>query len=361
MLVTKTIEGGSRIADRELAKLVTAATEGRLSVGNESVGQLLDQWLDHCDSLGRSPTTMRKYRHIADTVVRAELGHVKLSKLTARHLDRLYAKLTAKGNKATTVRRVHALISAALHQAERWNMVEQNVARRATPPPVHAEQIKAPSAEAVRAIIAEAESADHTLAVLLLLGAATGARRGELCGLRWSDVDWEGFNLAITRAIYEKEGGGWGEKATKTHQVRRVALDDFTLNVLRTYRSEVIDTASSLDLKIAEEAFMFSRDPRGIEPIRPEVVTRFAGRIAKDAGVDTHLHALRHFSATQLIAGGHDVRTVASRLGHADASVTLRVYAHALPEQDRKAAAALGRILASSRDEPDVPKALAAG
>jgi len=67
---------------------------------------------------------------------------------------------------------------------------------------------------------------------------------------------------------------------------------------------------------------------------------------AKAAGVKTHLHALRHFSATQLIAAGHDVRTVAGRLGHADASVTLRVYSHVLPERDREAAAALGRTLA---------------
>ncbi|MGH9919557.1 MAG: tyrosine-type recombinase/integrase [Nitrososphaerales archaeon] len=65
-------------------------------------------------------------------------------------------------------------------------------------------------------------------------------------------------------------------------------------------------------------------------------------------GLKTHLHALRlrHFSAPELIAGGHDVRTVAGRLGHADASITLRVYSHVLPERDRQAAAALGRALA---------------
>ena len=83
----------------------------------------------------------------------------------------------------------------------------------------------------------------------------------------------------------------------------------------------------------------------GLEPIRPDVLTKFTLRVAAKAGVDTHLHALRHFSATQMIAGGDDVRTVARRLGHGDASVTLRTYSHVLEQQDRAAAASVGRAL----------------
>jgi len=148
------------------------------------VADLIDRWLAHCDSIGRSPTTMRKYRSIAETVVKPELGKVRLSKLTARDLDRLYAKLTAKGNKATTVRRVHALIGAALHQAEKWDLVERNVARRASPPPVHAVQVTAPDPAQVRAVVEAAEKVRPALAAMLLLAGLTGARRGELCALR---------------------------------------------------------------------------------------------------------------------------------------------------------------------------------
>lgn len=345
ILVTRTVHGGVRKAESELAKLVHEVEQGNAHVGAETVSNLLDLWLAHVEAVGLSPTTLRKYHQIADAVVRPELGRVRLSKLTARHLDTLYAKLTAKGNKPTTVRRVHALISSALSQAERWDMVDRNVARRARPPEVHAEPVEVPDPEAVRAIIAEAEKVEPALAVVLYLAAATGARRGELCALRWSDVDWDAATLTIARSVYETAGGGWAEKDTKAHQGRRVALDDFTMTVLHRYRADVEALAANLGLMLPHDAFLFSRSPQGIEPIRPDVVSKATVRFAKAAGVNMHMHQLRHFSATQLIAGGHDVRTVAGRLGHSDASVTLRVYSHVLPEKDREAAEALGRIL----------------
>jgi len=104
--------------------------------------------------------------------------------------------------------------------------------------------------------------------------------------------------------------------------------------------------ASELDLKVPPNGFVFSRSPVGAEPIRPDIVTKFTKRVATAAGVDTHLHALRHFSATQAIAAGFDPTTVAGRLGHRDSSITLRVYSHALEGRDSDLAAALGKTLA---------------
>lgn len=113
---------GSRLADSELAKLVAKVARGDTATGTKTVGDLLDEWLAHCEALGRSPTTMREYKRLTEQTVRPEIGRIRLSKLNARDLDRLYAKLTEKGNKATTVRRVHALIAAALHQADGWGL-----------------------------------------------------------------------------------------------------------------------------------------------------------------------------------------------------------------------------------------------
>jgi hypothetical protein len=98
---------GTRLADRELAQLIAKVDGGRVGSGSKTLGELLDQWIAHCAAIGRSPTTLKKYKQIVEAVVRPELGKVRLSVLSARHLDRLYTKLTTKGNKATTVRRVH--------------------------------------------------------------------------------------------------------------------------------------------------------------------------------------------------------------------------------------------------------------
>jgi integrase len=351
--VTKTVHtgdgkpgSGTRLADRALAKMVSDVTSGKTGKGLTTFNSLLDQWLEHCESIGRSPTTLKKYRQIADAVVRPELGHKRLAKLTARDLDHLYAKLTAKGNAPATVRRVHALVGAALHQAERWDLVDRNVARRAQPPEVRTKTIDAPSLEDVQKLIAEAEDVEPMFAGLLSLAAVTGARRGELCGLRWPDVDWEARTLTIERSVYEVQGGGWAIKGTKTHQARRIGLDELALEVLRRQRQSVEDLASRLELIIPDDAFMFSRSPTGSEPIMPNVLTKFTTRIARQSGVDTHLHALRHFSATQAIGAGFDPVTVGGRLGHSDPSITLRVYSHALEQRDRDLAAALGRTLA---------------
>jgi hypothetical protein len=113
--VRKTVYGGVRIAERELAKLVNSVDSGKIVADVGTFGELLDRWLEHCEALGRSPTTLREYRRIAEKVIRPDLGRLKLSKLTAAHLDRLYQKLTENGAKPATVRRVHALIGASLH------------------------------------------------------------------------------------------------------------------------------------------------------------------------------------------------------------------------------------------------------
>jgi len=336
---------GIRLADRELAKMVSEVSAGRFGSSATTVSALIDRWLEHLDSLGRSPTTMKKHREIAGRDVYPALGNVRLSKLTASHLDALYASLTAKGNKATTVRRVHSLIGAALHQAERWDLVEKNVSKRASPPPVHQAPVTAPSPEEVLSIIEQAEKADPSLARMLLIAALTGARRGELCAIRWSDLDWQTSTLTIARSIYEVVGGGWAEEPTKTHQVRHIGLDDLAFERFRLQREWVDELAGQLDLVVHADGFIWSTSPVGAEPYRPNSITQFLRRTAKKAEVKTHLHALRHFSATQGIAAGTDVVTMAGRLGHRDPSITLQVYSHAFAERDREAAAAIGNAL----------------
>jgi integrase len=337
---------GTRLADRELAKMITEASKGGSATGNETVGYLLDRFLEHAESLGRSPTTLREHRRTIEITLRPELGRIKLSKLTAADLDRLYAKLTARGLAPASVRRIHAVIGGALRQAERWDLVDRNVAHRATPPPVHPAEVVAPSPDEVQRIIDVAEALEPALARLLLLAALTGARRGELCALRWTDLDWTAATLSIARSVYEKAGGGWGEKDTKTHQAHRIGLDALGLEILRRQRASVDALAIELGVTVAPDAFMFSRSPAGLEPIRPDMLSKFTRRVADKAGVDTYLHALRHFSATQGIAAGYDAVTVGARLGHRDPSITLRVYSHALEQRDRELAASLGRTLA---------------
>lgn len=343
---------GLKAAENALNDLLVEVQKGQHDTPDATFGELIERWLTHCEGQDLSPTTLSHYRSIAKRVVVPELGTVRLSKLSARHLDALYAKLTAAKKAPTTVRRVHALISVALHQAEKWGMVERNVARQASPPPVRLHRVQPPTPEQVRAIITKAEESDPVLAGLILLAALTGARRGELCALRWFDVDFDAGRLTISRSIYEPVvGGGWAEKSTKTHAERRLSLDAVSLAVLRRQEAQAQALAVSVDEEVGPDSFVFSGVPNGSQPIMPGHVTKFAIRAAKACGIKTHLHMLRHFSATQAIAAGFDPVTVAKRLGHADSSITMRVYSHALEERDRALADTLGNVLTAKADD----------
>jgi integrase len=350
--IAKTLElgdgkpgSGSRLADRELANMVAKYGNGTAPTDNATVDELLDRFLAHRKSR-LSPTTIRAYVSVADTWIRPELGKVKLSRLTAMHLDGLYTNMTDAGKTPATVRRAHALMSSALVQGRKWRLVESNVAIDASPPPAAEVRLKVPTPDQVTAIIEAAEEIEPTMASLLFIAAVTGARRGELCGLRWTDLDEKAGTLTIARSVYEtREGAGWAVKDPKTRQVRRIALDKASLEVLRRERKNRDGLARKLGVVTLADGFIFSRSPIGAEPIGPDAVTRFAKRAAAKAGVETHLHALRHFSATQAIAAGFDPVTVGGRLGHADTSMTLRVYSHALEQRDRDLADTLGRAL----------------
>jgi integrase len=343
-----TVHGGVRAADKRLAAMVAKAAKSHMVKDNVTVAELVKRYIDHCESIGRAATTVRKYRQIASKSVDSTIGDLRVAKLSASDLDKLYASLTSKGNKPTTVRRVHALIGASLRQGEKWDLVDRNVSTRATPPKVYPADVEVPTPEEVQSIISEAEKTHPLVATITIIAALTGARRGELCALRWTDIDWRGRTLNIDRAVYEPKGGGWALKDTKSHQGRKIGVDDYGIETLKSHRAGVDALADELGLKVADDAFIFSTSPQGLEPVRPEWLSKVYVRLASKTGVKTHLHALRHFSATQAIAAGFDAVTVANRLGHADASITLRVYSSAIQQRDVDLAASLGQTLRRS-------------
>ncbi|HEY2765663.1 MAG TPA: tyrosine-type recombinase/integrase [Pseudonocardiaceae bacterium] len=172
----------------------------------------------------------------------------------------------------------------------------------------------------------------------------TGTRRGELCALRWSlvDLDPERAVLWLRRAISHTESG-WIEADLKTHQQRRVALDPETVAVLVEHRERCQERAEALSLHLAEDAYVFSPEVDGSRFLAPSSLTQRYDRLAERLGIDTTFHKLRHYSATELIAAGVDIRTVAGRLGHGGGgTTTLRAYTAWVSEADQRAAKNIG-------------------
>lgn len=128
----------------------------------------------------------------------------------------------------------------------------------------------------------------------------TGMRRAEVLALRWSDVDISGGMLAIRRNYVLSRGGGI-EKDTKTHQMRRISLDPETVAMLAEDRARCDEQAAALGVEPSDQAFLFSHRPLGDGPADPSAVTHRCGKMCAALGIDSHLHALRHYSATELL------------------------------------------------------------
>jgi integrase len=179
----------------------------------------------------------------------------------------------------------------------------------------------------------------------------SGARRGELCALRWRHVDLTAGVVTLSRAI-SRDGGHREEKDTKTHQHRRLTLDPETVTALREHWERCSARAAAGGVVLGKDAFVFSLVPDGSVHLVPSSVSPRYARLARRLSIDTHLHNLRHYSATELIAAGVDVRTVAGRLGHSGGGITtLRVYAAWLAEADQRASAGLAAGSAPRRPE----------
>mgnify|MGYP003465461628 CR=1 FL=1 len=155
----------------------------------------------------------------------------------------------------------------------------------------------------------------------------------------------DGRSLLFARGVVDGPDGVV-LKDTKSGRAYRVAIDDALVELLLAHRERVEKRAVQVGIEVPASAFVFTYEPDGSKPWRPDGVTTRFGRLRRAAGLEhVRLHDLRHYVATTLLAAGVPITTVAGRLGHARASTTLNVYAHFVAATDQHAADLLGGLL----------------
>lgn len=252
---------------------------------------------------------------------------------------------TCRPAEAATISQIHAIIKGAFSYAVRWKWIRDNPAKSATPPEVTAEHSDPPTPDEATLLLAAAEEHSYVMAVMVWIALVTGVRRGELCALRWPDVNIAEGDLLVG-GTYTIRQGQRVIKATKTHRKRRLALDAGTLDMLAEYKDHCRKEALAAGGELDNDGFIFSSDGFGKTPWNPDTVSHWFRKVAEAAGVRTTLHGLRHYNATQMLSSGIDLRTAAGRLGHSGGgSVTLRVYAHRTRPTDQRAAELLAEQL----------------
>ncbi|MGH3942177.1 MAG: tyrosine-type recombinase/integrase [Pseudonocardiaceae bacterium] len=370
--VRGTDDAARRTAKRTLNRLVAQAEKARRPSSVISLGHVIDEWLgvaEHEDS------TRETYLGYIERTIKPALGSMSIAKLSVRHLETLYAELRhcrvrcdrkpfvehkAKGDHdcvkakctphvckpmaASTVRQIHSIISGALSAAVRWDWLDSNPARLAQRPKQKPPEPDPPSPADAARLVDEAFRMDEDWGALVWLVMTTGLRRGEVCILRWSRVNLDIGEIEI-RSSYRLRKGVGTEKDTKTHQMRRIALDTETVGLLRELKDRWRARLDNLGLELTDDMYAFTgyRQTVPTVPYSPHGLSSRYKDMADRLGIDTHIHALRHYSATELFSAGIDLRTVAGRLGHGGGgATTLRVYAAWVAASDRKAAEILG-------------------
>ncbi|GAA5026198.1 tyrosine-type recombinase/integrase [Actinopolymorpha pittospori] len=386
-----------RQVEKVRTRLLAKVDQQRTGSTKVTLGYTIDAWLQVHEADER---TLEGYRGYAERTIKPALGEVPIAKVSARVLEQFYAQLRrcrtrcngkaylehftdephecdqvvhrrvrdhdcaaakcrvlacnphqCKPMSASTVRQIHFIISGALSTAVRWEWIPTNPAATTKKPRQPRPQPKPPTPGEAGLIVAAAWEQDEDWGMLVWLVMVTGMRRGELAALRWHDVHLDTGTVEIRRSFTQRAGKAV-EKDTKTHQMRRIALDQTTLELLAAHRTRYEDQVAALSGEPSTQAYVFSYEPDHGKPCNPDGVSHRYAAMCADLGIDSHLHALRHYSATELITAGVDIRTVAGRLGHGGGgTTTLRVYTAWVAESDRSAANILAKRISLNRPE----------
>lgn len=343
---------------KELLKYAVAyendCKNGNVATEKKTLGEYAAYVIDLKETGGNiKPRTAERYRELLDRINNVDcggMGYLKLSDIRADHLNKFYQSLAkpgvnrndpTKGLSEKTIREHHRLISMVFSQAMKEGLVPYNVAERATPPKVKRHEAEHYELGLIRDILMALDEEDLKWQCLINVLIASGARLGEVMGLRWNCVEFDNNRILIKNNLQYLPSKGLYETTTKTGEERYISLPESTMSLLREWKSEQRDMSGVLTFN----GFCFTRED-GIKPMHPQSVKCFLDRFSKRHGFPhLHAHAFRHTQASLLIASGLDIVSVSKRLGHADTTTTMNIYAHALAEADKQSANTIDNLL----------------
>ena len=309
-----------------------------------TVGSWLEVWMENYAKIKLRPSTYKTSQGFLKNHIKPQIGGIPLADLTSLDLQRFYkhlldggrvdrveAKKKPKGLAPKTVRNIHQMIGSAYNLAIEQKLVSKNPAQGCALPKVEHKEMKTLTADQLSAFFCEAK--DSGVYELYYLDLATGLRRGELLGLKWTDVDFQHGALKIQRAI-SRQNSKVVEAPLKTKNAyRTLPLSADAISVLKMQKC-----------KVGNSEWVFPSPSGG--PMSPDSVLHMLQRVLKRAGLPRiRFHDLRHTFATLALENGMDVKTISAMLGHVSAVTTLDIYTHITGDMQRAAAASIDRSI----------------
>jgi integrase len=334
-----------REAEREEARLRHQAATGLdLEPTRITVADYLQRWLGAVRP-NLATSTYLRYDGLLRHQVMPHIGAIPVSKLRPLHVQQLYACLQEAGRadgrgglSPRTLLHVHRVLSEALEQAVRWQIVHRNVCKAVEAPQARRAEMRTLSREDTRRLLEAAQAGGSVYGSAVILAVHTGLRLGELLGLGWQDVDLERGIVVVRRALQYVPGEGLAFRETKTGRARRtLPLGPAALETLRRLRRRQLKDRLALGPAYCDSGLVLA-DPLG-RPVPPYRVSQRFPTLVKRLGLaPLRFHDLRHTHASLLLARGVHPKIVSERLGHGSITITLDTYSHVLANLQEEAA-----------------------
>ena len=343
--IYKNVLGKTQAEVKEKLKAAIEKSAVRtVSMEHYTVGQWLDIWMENYAKLQVRASSYKTYQGFISNHIKPNLGDLPLDKLTAMDLQRLYKHLLengrveciesrnkSKGLSIKTVRNINQMVSSALNCAIAQRLIPANPTKGCVLPKLERKEMKILPPESLGTFFEEARRSG--VFELYYIDLATGLRRGELLGLKWSDIDLNKEIIHVRRQILRQNG----------------EVVEAPLKTKNSYRNIVIgaDTIEVLKGMEQKDEYVFPSPYGG--PMSPDSVLHMLHRVLKRAGLERiRFHDLRHTFSVLALQNGVDVKTLSSMLGHYSAGFTLDTYAHVTTSMQKQAANAVGNFLSGT-------------
>lgn len=343
---------------KEVAKKLREAiaeSEGGLvfDAGNLTVADYLERWLEGSVRGSVWHTTYRDYKGHVKNHIAPEIGRLKLSKLTATHVQALYRKKLDSGLAPRTVQYIHATLHKALDQAVKWRLVPYNVSDAATKPRQQRSERDALTLRQVFDFLDVAREAQDRFEALYAVAVFTGMRPGEMLALRWSDLILDGLEpvARVRRSLSKDDEGRPVFKSTKTEKGRSVSLLPEVVEALKAHRKRQAEERLRYSGLWQDQDLVFPSETGG--PMNwDNLVHRNLKPLMRKAGLPegTRPYDLRHTFATLMLEQGENPKVVQDALGHSRIMHTMDTYSHVSPNIQREAFGRLGERIKGSRE-----------
>lgn len=335
-----------------MIKKVEYLQEEIVEPSKETVEQYLLRYLENVRR-NLSPATTRDYKGVIERYLIPEFGNIKLQELTRPKVQQVYNDWKVKSNKsenplkATTIKHINRVFKTALNSAVEDGLIKENPTRRIKiGKDIEPNHLDVYTVEEIRELQKEVKGTDMELPVALLFDCVL--RRGELLGLRYSDINFEKKEVTVQYTWAETEGNRPVLKTCKTESsYRKMIVSDYTINLLKRQKSIYLRNK----MKYGEE---FCNSNRVIckengEPFLPKSFTRKWARTLEKHGLrHIKLHGTRHSAISLLLSEGVPIHLVQQRAGHQDPKITLSVYSHVAKDTESVVAEKFNNVLFSA-------------